>query len=119
MVQVDVKTAFPNDKLEEYVYVPSPRGILGHPPRPCRLIKALFGLKQAHRAWLTNLCADMNNLGFEELPNAPCVFMKKDGSDVCFVFMYVDDLLAISPSVVDAKSIVDHLAAVYELRQMD
>lgn len=61
----------------------------------------------------------LEQVRFKELPSAPCVSMKKDGSGVIFVLVYVDDLLVISPSVVGAKSIVDHRAAVHELRQME
>jgi Reverse transcriptase (RNA-dependent DNA polymerase) len=44
------KTAFLNGELDEEVYVRTPRGIAGWPSRIKRLLKAMYGLKQAHKA---------------------------------------------------------------------
>ena len=122
--QADVKTAFLNGKLEEDVWVVSPRGIPGHPPARYKLHKALYGLKQAHLAWHSKLVGDLNTLGFFELPRAPCVFMRPaaDGSTgrhACFILVYVDDLLAAAPSQRDLSSIMESLQAMYEMRVMD
>jgi len=53
LYQMDVKSAFLNEDLEEEVYIEKPHGfILGNDPKLlCRLKKALYGLKQALRAW--------------------------------------------------------------------
>ncbi|GJT15111.1 retrovirus-related pol polyprotein from transposon TNT 1-94 [Tanacetum coccineum] len=55
--QMDVKTAFLNDKLKEEVYVCQPEGFVDpdHPTYVYRLKKALYGLKQAPRAWYDTL----------------------------------------------------------------
>ena len=66
-VKLDAKTAFPNGDLEEAVRVMSPRGIPGLPSRLYRLLKALYGLKEAHLAWHRKLCSAMFELGFTEL----------------------------------------------------
>jgi Reverse transcriptase (RNA-dependent DNA polymerase) len=58
-VQVDVKTAFLNGELDEEVYVRTPRGIAGWPSRMKRLLKAVYGLKQAHKAWHTKISGDL------------------------------------------------------------
>nr|GEV08386.1 retrovirus-related Pol polyprotein from transposon TNT 1-94 [Tanacetum cinerariifolium] len=51
--QMDVKSAFLNEKMFEEVYVEQPHGFENSdfPNHVCRLNKALYGLKQARRAW--------------------------------------------------------------------
>lgn len=51
--QVDVKSAYLNAPLEETVYMKPPRGVLkpGQEGMVCRLLKGLYGLKQAGRGW--------------------------------------------------------------------
>nr|GFA29933.1 copia protein [Tanacetum cinerariifolium] len=50
---MDVKTAFLNGELKEKVYVSQPEGFVDpdQPTHVYRLKKALYWLKQAHRAW--------------------------------------------------------------------
>ncbi|WVZ75633.1 LOW QUALITY PROTEIN: hypothetical protein U9M48_023670 [Paspalum notatum var. saurae] len=51
--QMDVKSAFPNGFIEEEVYVRQPPGFESarFPHRVYKLMKALYGPKQAPRAW--------------------------------------------------------------------
>ncbi|GKG10586.1 retrovirus-related pol polyprotein from transposon TNT 1-94 [Tanacetum coccineum] len=66
--QMDVKTAFLNDELNEVVYVSQPEGFVDpeHPSHVYRLKKALYGLKQAPRAWYDKLSAFLIKSGFKK-----------------------------------------------------
>jgi hypothetical protein len=44
--------------------VRTPRGISGWPSRMRRLLKAMYGLKQAHKAWHTKISGDLIRMGF-------------------------------------------------------
>ena len=56
--QMDVKTAFLNRNLSEDVYMTQPEGFVNpeNAGKVCKLLKSIYGLKQASRSW--NLCFD-------------------------------------------------------------
>ena len=115
--QLDVKSAFLKGDLDESVWVMSPRGIPGLKSVCYRLIKAMYGLKQAHLAWHKKLCRDLERLGFTELPSAPCVFRRKGANDVfAYVLVYVDDILVLAQSIAERDQIMEELKSLYDLR---
>jgi len=117
VAQLDVKTAFLNGDLSENVWVMSPRGIPGRESRCYKLLKAIYGLKQAHLAWHTKLCDDLNGIGFQELPSAPCVFFRiGKSSRKTFILIYVDDLLILATTIVERDEIISEIQALYEVR---
>jgi hypothetical protein len=54
---MDVKSSFMNGELEEEVYIEQPKGfkLSENVDYVCKLKKALYGIKQAHRAWYYRL----------------------------------------------------------------
>ena len=63
--QLDVKTAFLNGELEEKIYMQQPPGYQqGSAGMVCRLRKALYGLRQAPRAWYAKLKSEFEAAGF-------------------------------------------------------
>nr|GEV00864.1 hypothetical protein [Tanacetum cinerariifolium] len=64
--QMDVKTEFLNGPLKEEVYVAQPDEFvdLNHPEKVYRLRKALYGVKQAPRAWYDELSKFLTLKGF-------------------------------------------------------
>jgi len=63
---MDVKTAFLNGMLQEEVYIEEPEGFetLDHESHVCRLKRALYGMKEAPRAWYTRIYSYFTGLGF-------------------------------------------------------
>ncbi|GJU67068.1 putative ribonuclease H-like domain-containing protein [Tanacetum coccineum] len=64
--QIDVKSAFLYGTIEEEVYVHQPPGIVdpAHPNKVYKVIKALYGLHQAPRAWYETLSSFLMENGF-------------------------------------------------------
>ncbi|GJT15495.1 putative ribonuclease H-like domain-containing protein [Tanacetum coccineum] len=73
--QMDVKSTFLYGKIDEEVYVSQPLGFLDpkYPQKVYKVVKALYGLHQAPRAWI--------------------FFIKKDKHDIILVQVYVDDII--------------------------
>nr|GFD18447.1 retrovirus-related Pol polyprotein from transposon TNT 1-94 [Tanacetum cinerariifolium] len=64
--QMDVKTSFLNGPLKGEVYVAQLDGFVDpdHPKKVYRLWKALYGLKEAPRAWYDELSKFLTSKGF-------------------------------------------------------
>lgn len=92
---LDVKTAFLNGEICEEVYVAQPEGFVkkGQEKRVYKLLKALYGLRQAPRAWYSKLHKYLENLGFKRSPFEHTVYIKREGKGSVIVGVYVDDLL--------------------------
>jgi hypothetical protein len=94
--QLDVKSAFLHEALDEEVYIDQPPGYVkqGHADQVYKLKKALYGLKQAPRAWYSRIDAYFKREGFLKCPYEHTLYVKS-GVDkkVLVVCLYVDDLI--------------------------
>lgn len=92
---LDVKSAFLNGVLLEEVYVSQPKGYVkeGQEQKVYKLFKALYGLRQAPRAWYSQLNKCLLRLGFTKCPYEHAVYIRKEGSETLLVGVYVDDLI--------------------------
>jgi len=92
---MDVQTAYLNADLQEEVYMRQPEGYEQGNPRDwvCKLLKAIYGLKQAGREWNTNLNSFILSLGFTRLASDTCVYIKRSRTGrLIIVSTYVDDI---------------------------
>ena len=61
-----VKETFLNGELKEEIYIEQPKGFVAHSKEThvCRLMKALYRLKQASRAWYEQIDTYLQKMGF-------------------------------------------------------
>ncbi|GJU08418.1 putative ribonuclease H-like domain-containing protein [Tanacetum coccineum] len=80
---------------EEEVYVHQPPSFVdpAHPNKVYKVIKALYGLHQAPRAWYETLSSFLIENGFRRGTIDKTLFIKKKKSDIMLVYMYVDDII--------------------------
>lgn len=97
----DVKSAFLNGDIQEEVYVKQPQGYekKGEKYRVYKLLKALYGLSQAPRAWYARLKRFLERVGFVKRPYEHAMYTKREGNESLIVGVYVDDLLVTGTNV--------------------
>ncbi|GJU11637.1 putative ribonuclease H-like domain-containing protein [Tanacetum coccineum] len=93
--QTDVKSAFLYGQIEEEVYMCQPLGFEdpGHPDKVYKVVKVLYGLHQAPRAWYETLTNYLLGNGFHKGKIDQTLFIKKKKGDILLVQIYVDDII--------------------------
>nr|GEW72285.1 hypothetical protein [Tanacetum cinerariifolium] len=93
--QMDVKSAFLYGTIKEEVYVCQPSGFEDpdHLDKVYKVVKALYGLHQAPRAWYKTLATYLLENGFRKGTIDQTLFIKKKKKDILLVQIYVDDII--------------------------
>ncbi|GJW15763.1 putative ribonuclease H-like domain-containing protein [Tanacetum coccineum] len=93
--QMDVKSAFLYGQIEEEVYVCQPPGFEDpdHPDKVYKVVKALYGLHQAPRAWYDTLANYLLCNGFQRGKIDQTLFIKRKQGHILLVQIYVDDII--------------------------
>ena len=91
---MDVKTAFLNGEIEEEVYIEQPEGfeLHGRESHVCKLKKALYGLRQALRAWYARIDNYLRGLGFSKSIADSNLYIKVVQNQPLILVLYVDEL---------------------------
>ncbi|GJZ27963.1 copia protein [Tanacetum coccineum] len=92
---MDVKSAFLNGFINEEVYVAQPPGFIDFekPDHVYKLKKALYGFKQAPKAWNDRLKAFLIKHEYKMGMVDNTLFTKKRSSNLIIVQVYVDDII--------------------------
>nr|GEX51988.1 putative ribonuclease H-like domain-containing protein [Tanacetum cinerariifolium] len=92
---MDVKSAFLYGNIKEEVYVCQPTGFEDpdHPEKVYKVVKALYGLHQAPRAWYETLANYLLQNGFQRGKIDQTLFIKRQKGDIMLVQIYVDDII--------------------------
>ncbi|GJU00401.1 putative ribonuclease H-like domain-containing protein [Tanacetum coccineum] len=85
--QMDVKSAFLYGTIDEEVYVSQPPGFVDpdHPKKVYKVVKALYGLHQAPRAWYATLSTFLEKHGYKRGTIDKTLFIKRDKKDIMLV----------------------------------
>jgi hypothetical protein len=95
MKQMDVPTAFLNADLTEDVYMEVPEGLVDAPPKGtvCHLLKSLYGIKQAPRAWNLEINGFLMSIGYSRMVSDTCMYVKRSRTGrMIIVPLFVDDI---------------------------
>ena len=98
--QMDVVTAFLNGEMKEEVYMDQPEGYMipgDSTVTVCKLIKTLYGTKQAPREWNAALnCFLTDTLHMTRCKTDTCIYVKRTLTNRLFLIgVFVDDMTCI------------------------
>lgn len=117
--QLDIKTAFLNGELEEEIYLQQPPGYQqGGPGVACRLRRALYGLRQAPRAWHTKLKSELELMGFQSSEGDPGLWVLHEKQGSVWVLVYVDDMLVAAKGTGRVQEVKQHVMQKFDARDL-
>ena len=97
--QLDVKTTFLHEELEEVIYMDQPLGFVEGKNKVCLLERSLYGLKQSLKQWYKRFDEYILKIWFERSKFDSCVYVKKvEDSVMVYLLLYVNDMLIASKS---------------------
>ncbi|KAL0391243.1 UNVERIFIED_CONTAM: Retrovirus-related Pol polyprotein from transposon TNT 1-94 [Sesamum calycinum] len=99
--EMDVKTAFLNDYVEEEIFMDQLEDFnsIGEEQKVCRLQRSIYDLKQVFQSWNTRFDEVKRGYNFIKNEHDPCVYKKISGSSVAYLVLYVDYILLIGYDV--------------------
>lgn len=116
--QVDVNNAFTESVNTETIYMSPPDGIRTAKGRVLKILKSLYGLKQAARDWYNCLSEGLLQLGFQPTPADPCIFTNGKG---IIIGTWVDDLAIAGPNlpeIIEFKRAFGQIFKIKDLGEM-
>lgn len=88
----DVTAAYLRSLLDHDFWVRQPPGFsLAAAGKVLKCLKALYGTKQAGRCWWKFIAKKLSNMGFTPSQFDNSFYVLKRGTDVCMVWIHVDD----------------------------
>jgi len=117
---LDVKSTFPQGELKEEVYVSQPEGFIkeGDEEKVYRLIKVLYGLRQAPRSWYTKLDNTLKILGFKKCALEQAVYTRTNKASTLLVGVYVDDLIVTGTPKKEIDTFKDQMQKKFEMSDL-
>jgi hypothetical protein len=116
--QMDVTTAFLYGEVDKDIYMRQPPGHDDGSGRVCKLLKALYGMKQAPRIWEQTLRATLYAIGFVASHVDPCLYVLRKDGQVLFLLDFVDDMLLASHSDSLIQWVSQQLCKEYDMTDM-
>ncbi|KAG7577546.1 Reverse transcriptase RNA-dependent DNA polymerase [Arabidopsis thaliana x Arabidopsis arenosa] len=124
LTQMDVSNAFLHGELDEEIFMSLPQGYtpkenVNLPPNPvCRLLKSLYGLKQASRQWYKRLSSVLLGANYIQSPADNTLFVRVKSTSFIAILVYVDDLMIASNDDVALEELKALLRSEFKIKDL-
>jgi len=120
--QFDIKTAFLHGVLpeEETMYMEQPEGFKekGKEDWVMKLMKSIYGMKQASRIWNRTFNAAIVNWGFKHLACEWCVYRQQSPTGTIIFVVHIDDILVTTSSPSEIERFKAELTSKWEISDL-
>ncbi|XP_068504175.1 uncharacterized mitochondrial protein AtMg00810-like [Phaseolus vulgaris] len=117
--QLDVNNAFLHGDLEEEVYMELPPGIASKKAHQvCRLMKSIYGLKQASKRWYDKLTSFLHSINFTHSKADNSLFVRNIEDSFIALLVYVDDILITGNNADDINAVKDSLNTTFKIKDL-
>lgn len=119
--QINVNNAFLNGILDGEVYMTHLEGFIDphKPQRICKLRKAIYGSKQAPRAWFARLKTTMlSQWHFQSSKSDNSLFYKRENCHLLLVLVYVDNIIVIGSSSAKVQQVIQDMQKTFALKDL-
>ncbi|KAK2459095.1 putative mitochondrial protein [Trifolium repens] len=116
--QLDVNNAFLHGDLQEDVYMTPPPNITAKPNQVCKLVKSIYGLKQASRKWYEKLTSLLLSHNYKQAASDHSMFTKQTASTFTILLVYVDDIILAGNSLSEFVHIKTVLHSAFKIKDL-
>jgi len=116
---MDVITAFLLGKLDEEIYMAQPEGFVAKGMKAgmvCRLLRSIYGLKQASRVWNRRLHRFLVKIGFTRSNADHCLYVNHKRK--IWITIWVDDLLIAGKDSKEIARVKKQLGDEFEMKDL-
>lgn len=120
ITHLDITTAFLNGDLEEVLYMQKPDCFPNckDDGKVLLLKKAIYGLKQASRAWYKKVDDCLIGMAYKRSEVEPCLYIKDNDNCKTIVTIYVDDFFVFSNNASETENLKHILASKFKLKDL-
>ena len=116
---VDISSTCLHGELKEEVYMKQPEGFERRgPDYVCRLLKAIYGLKQAGRMWHIKLNQVFEEMGFSLVKSDHSIWIWRKSDTRIIIPVFVDDMTIAAKDKLSIQWVKDELAKRFTLHDM-